>query len=151
MKTLLINKYYCRQEGRGTNPVASMQKGDETPWMSLPPRPHPPPQKKRTVKASWNVVASWVFGDVNKGPLSRKTLALIKSGNHYIEWQWCKNWTRQRNCMKTLLIGSGNNITLCKGGDKNSVTGSIQKGGELHECHSHMFKMAKNQRKSYRN
>ena len=31
MKTLLINKYYCRQEGRGTNPVGSMQKGDETP------------------------------------------------------------------------------------------------------------------------
>ena len=146
MKTLLINKYYCRQEGRGTNPVGSMQKGDETPWMSLPP-----PPKKRTVKASWNVVASWVFGHVNKGALSRKTLPLIKSGNHYIEWKWCKNWTRQRNCMKTLLIGSGNNITLCKGGDKNSVTGSIQKGGELHEYHSHMFKMAKNRRKSYRN
>ena len=149
MKTLLINKYYCRQEGRGTNPVGSMQKGDETPWMSLPPAS--PPAKKRTVKASWNVVASWVFGHVNKGALSRKTLALIKSGKHYIEWKWCKNWTRQRNCMKTLLLGSGNNTTLCKGGDKNSVTGSIQKGGELHECHSQMFKTAKNRRKSYRN
>lgn len=52
--------------------------------------------------------------------------------------------------MKTLLLGSGNDTTLCMGGDNNSLTGSIQKGGELHERHSRMFKMAQNRRRSYR-
>lgn len=32
--------------------------------------------------------------------------------------------------MKTLLLDSGNTTTLCMGGDKYSITGSIQKRGE---------------------